>query len=256
MRARFPRRQRAVDKVDDTVLRLKKQLQVESEGEQAEREEPVNIRPEKGEEQVPRQSEESNVQGGVEGARGEQPQPEGWWQQPPRREEELDVQRENVELRAQLRRLEDELAGHRQRESVIAEALLVAQTAAGELRERAESESEALRLEAQAEVAELRRQAEQERDAIMKRASADTDELRRRAEHAQAELLGEIERLRTMRSEVEEELQSLLLRTLEALKGSPADDQGLDQPLADSLQSRVSNVAEVSPQAGPATAEI
>jgi cell division septum initiation protein DivIVA len=254
VRARFPRRQRAVDKVDDTVSRLKQQLQVEGDGEQAEREEPVNIRPEKGE-QVRRQSEESNVHGGVERAGEEQVQPEGWWL-PPQREEEPDVQRENVELRAQLRHLEDELAGHRQRESVIAEALLVAQTAAGELRERAESESEALRLEAQAEVAELRRQTEQERDAIMKRASADTDELRRRAQGEQAELLAEIERLRTMRSEVEEDLQSLLLRTLKALKGSPAEDQGLDQPLADSLQSRVSNVAETSPPAGAATAEI
>ena len=254
MRARFPRRQRAVDKVDDTVLRLKKQLQVESEGEQAEREEPVNIPPENGE-QVRRQSEESNVHGGGEGAREKQVQPEGWWLTP-QREEEPDVQGANVELRAQLRRLEDELAGHRQRESVIAEALLVAQTAAGELRERAESESEALRLEAQVEVAELRRQAEQERDAIMKRASADTDELRRRAQGEQAELLAEIERLRTMRSEVEEDLQSLLLRTLEALKGAPAEDQGLEEPLADSLQSRASNVAETSSQAGAAAAEI
>ena len=139
---------------------------------------------------------------------------------------------------------------------MIAEALLVAQAAAGELRERAESESEALRLEAQAEVAELRRQTEQERDAIMKRASADTDELRRRAQGEQAKLLAEIERLRTMRSEVEEDLQSLLLRTLRALKGSPAEDQGVDQPLADSLQIRASNVAETSPQAGPAIAEI
>jgi cell division septum initiation protein DivIVA len=255
VRARFPRRQRAVDEVDDTVSRLKQQLQVEGDGEQAEREEPVNIRPEKGEEQMPRQSEESNVHGGVEGTGEEQAKPEGWWL-PPHGEDELDLQRENVELRAQLRRLEDELAGHRQRESVIAEALLVAQTAAGELRDRAESESEALRLEAQAEVAELHRQAEQERDTIMKRASADTDELRRRAQSEHAELLAEIERLRTMRSEVEEDLQSLLLRTLKALKGSPADNQGLDQPLADSLQSRVSNAAEASPQAGPATAEI
>jgi hypothetical protein len=255
VRARFfPRRQRGVARVDDTVSRLKQQLQGESDGEQAEREEPVNIPPEKGE-QVRRQSEESNVHGGGEGAREERVQPEGWWLTH-QRKEELDVQRENVELRAQLRRLEDELADHRQREGVIAEALLVAQTAAGELRERAESESEALRLEAQAEVAELRRQAERERDAIMKRASADTNELRRRAEDAQAELLSEIDRLQTMRSEVEEDLQSLLLRTLEALRGSPAENQGLDQPLANSLQSRASDVAETSPQAGAATAEI
>ena len=89
MRARFPRRQRAVDKVDDTVLRLKKQLQVESDGEQAEREEPVNIPPENGE-QVRRQSEESNVHGGGEGAREKQVQPEGWWLTP-QREEEPDV---------------------------------------------------------------------------------------------------------------------------------------------------------------------
>jgi hypothetical protein len=184
VRARFPRRQRDVGRVDDTVSRLMKQLQVETKGEQAEREgEPVNIRDG---EQVWRQSEESNVQGGVEGAREEQVQPEGGGLPPHREDEELDVQRENVELRAHLGRLEDELATHRQRESVIAETLLVAQTTAGELRERAESESEALRLEAQAEVAELRRQAEQEGDATVKRANADTDELRRRAqgEHA------------------------------------------------------------------------
>jgi cell division septum initiation protein DivIVA len=231
-----------------------KQLQVETKGEQAEREgEPVSIRDG---EQVWRQSEESNVHGGVEGALEEQVQPEGGGLPPHGEDEKLDVQRENVELRARLEHLEDELATHRQRESVIAETLLVAQTTAGELRERAESESEALRLEAQAEVAELRRQAEQERDAIMKRASADTDELRRRAQDAQAELLAEIERLRTMRSEVEEAVRALLLGTLEALKASPAGDHGLDQILADSVQNRASDVAETSPQAGAATAEI
>jgi DivIVA protein len=59
--------------------------------------------------------------------------------------EELKLQESNEELRSTLTRLEEELAGHRERESLLGETLLAARKAAKELRERAEADASAMR---------------------------------------------------------------------------------------------------------------
>lgn len=106
-----------------------------------------------------------------------------------------DLRKRNDELEAKLRRTEDALANYREREALIAETLLTAQSAAHALREQVE------------------RDLEQER--------ADAEELRRQAEQSRSELVSDVEWLRTMRTQMRDGIRSLLLNTLDALGGGP-----------------------------------
>ena len=253
----FSNLKETIGSVDQTLSRMREDVGVDPSGER------VHAQGEAG--PVPLQSGEGpRVESKVASKDAEEAQPGAALRPPAQQRKELDPRRENAELRVRLAALEGELAAHRQRETVIAEALLDARTTANELRERAEREAEALRREAQAEVEAQRREAEQQREALMGQAKAEADELLRRAEADKAEISAEIERLRELQAEIEQAVvRSLLLKLLEVLKGSQAGDReadqlstdslsarasGIDQVLADAVKDRSSDAAETPPQ--------
>jgi hypothetical protein len=148
------------------------------------------------------------------------------WRYPMRRrgssEDHDELRKQDDELPAKLKRAEDKLAKYRERETLIAETLLTAQSTANELRERAE------------------RDVEQE--------LADAEELRRRAAQNRAELASDVEWLQRMRTQMHESMRLLQLNTPDVLgdaagaeataqKPSPTDaaderTHGSDQPSA------------------------
>jgi mannose-6-phosphate isomerase class I len=134
-----------------------------------------------------------------------------------------ELRKTKEELTTKLKRAEDALADYRERETLIAETLLTAQSAANELRERAE------------------RDLEQER--------ADAEELRRRAKQNRAEVASEIEWLRTMRTEMHESIHSLLLNTLHVLDGESRAETKQEPSLTDDLESRPPRPDQPSAQA-------
>jgi arabinofuranan 3-O-arabinosyltransferase len=135
----------------------------------------------------------------------------------------VELRERDDELTARLKRAEDALAKYRERETLIAETLLTAQSTANELRERAEQD------------------VEQER--------ADAEELRRRAEQNRAELASDVEWLQRMRTQMQESIRSLLLNTLDVLgDGSRAEDTEQDPSLTDALDNRTRESDQPSAQ--------
>jgi len=138
-----------------------------------------------------------------------------------------DLRKRNDELAAKLRSTEDALTNYREREALIAETLLTAQSAAHALREQVE------------------RDLEQER--------ADAEELRRQAEQSRAELVSDVEWLRTMRTQMRDGIRSLLLNTLDALGGgarpepterAPSGTVDLESLTSESAQRSAQNETE------------
>jgi hypothetical protein len=148
------------------------------------------------------------------------------WRYPMRRrgsrEDHDELRKQDDELAATLKRAEDELAKYRERETLIAETVLTAQSTANELRERAER--------------------------VVEQELADAEELRRRAEQNRAELASDVEWLQRMRTQMHQSMRLLQLNTPDALgdaasaeateqKPSPTDaaderTDGSDQPSA------------------------
>jgi chromosome segregation ATPase len=129
---------------------------------------------------------------------------------------------------------------------------------ADEERQRVEQEREALLTQARVEAyeisrraEEMREQVEQEREAILTQARAEADERSRAAERERADLASEIERLRMLRTDVEEAVRSFLRRALETLDGAPAEGQELDHLLTDALRDRATEApAMPAPETG------
>jgi cell division septum initiation protein DivIVA len=165
--------------------------------------------------------------------------------------EEVKLQEINEELRSTLTQLQEEVAGHRERESLVAETLLAAQKAAKELREHAEADASSLRVTTQADADALRQNAESEAEEILNHAREEAGQLLRSAERERVALTGDVERLRGIRNDVEEAVRALLHKALEALDGTTADGQDLDRLLAQALRSPTNEVHAESLLEGP-----
>jgi cell division initiation protein len=125
------------------------------------------------------------------------------------------AQREQVELRAQVQSLQKEIAEHKDASGLMRDALLSAQRAAQELRERTERECEEM-------VENARKEAEQVGvDALMEH------------EHAVAE----VERLRQQEQELRASYKVLLHAALDRLGETPGDGE-LRPTLLDALAPR------------------
>jgi len=126
--------------------------------------------------------------------------------------------RQAAELAAQLRKhvadLESELGVYREREAIVAETLIVAETSAAQIRSAAREQASALTTDTEIAARELRQGAEREAQAIVSEAETMMRQLEEEAARARERHEAELERLQRLADETRQSLSSLLIDTL------------------------------------------